>query len=122
MQILVVDDDDDVRTAVAALLTRLGHEVTVARHGLEALSLIGTRPFDVAMVDLYMPAMDGLEVIPKLLFQSPETKVIAMSGGYMGGRGLDLLRAAERAGAQLTLRKPFTLEELSAALEKAAAA
>lgn len=116
MHVLLVDDDAHVRSALGALLAQLGYEVTAAANGLEALSRVGTREFRVALVDLFMPTMDGLELIPKLRFQSPHTHVIAMSGGYMGGRALDLLRAAERAGAERTLAKPFTVEELQAAI------
>ncbi len=116
--ILLVDDDDDVRTATKHLLERDGHDVHVANDGLQGLNRVTSLPFDLAIVDLYMPVMDGLELIPKIRIQLPDLPVIAMSGGYKGGRGLDLLRAAERAGATATLAKPFTIEELREALEQ----
>jgi CheY-like chemotaxis protein len=112
VHLLLVDDDPSTRTPIARLLEREGYDVTTADDGLEALRLVGTRPFAVALVDLYMPNMDGLELIPKLKIQVPDIRVIATSGGYESGRGIDLLRAAERAGADGIIAKPFTIEEL----------
>jgi len=114
--VLLVDDDEQVRAALKALLERDGHSVTAACDGLEALRTVGTRPFAVALVDLYMPNMDGLELIPKLKVQVPDLRVVATSGGYEEGRGIDLLRAAERAGADGILAKPFTIDELRTTL------
>ena len=110
--VLVVDDDASVRAAIARSLSAAGHEVTQAETGLEALNLVATKPFAVALVDLYMPQMDGLELIPKLLIQVPGLKIVAISGGLYGGKGIDLLRAAERVGAVKSLTKPFDLDEL----------
>jgi CheY-like chemotaxis protein len=93
-------------------LARAGHEGTEARNGLEALNVVGTRPFALAFVDLFMPEMDGLELIPKLRLQSPNTRIVAMSGGVYGGKAVDLLRSAERLGAVRTLVKPFEMEAL----------
>lgn len=111
--VLVVDDDKDVRGVIRSVLEQAGHEVTTARDGLEALNLIGTRYFAVAFVDLYMEKIDGLELIPKLRLQSPKTKIIAMSGGFMDGKGLSLLSVAERLGAVRTLTKPFGIDDLT---------
>jgi len=118
--ILVVDDDPSIRSTMARALGHAGHEVTEAKSGLDALNLVGTHPFALAFVDLYMPQMDGLELIPKLLLQSPHTKVVAMSGGLFGGKGEDLLRAAERAGAVKSLTKPFALADVLSLLEELA--
>lgn len=115
--VLLVDDDDNLRAPVQAILEREGHSVTVASDGLEALRKVGTQPFAVALVDLYMPNMDGLELIPKLKIQAPDMRIVATSGGYREGRGIDLLRVAERAGADEILAKPFTIDELRATLE-----
>ncbi|HXV86404.1 MAG TPA: response regulator [Gemmatimonadales bacterium] len=114
--ILVVDDEESVRSSIARTLALAGHSVTEAASGLEALNLVGTKPFALALVDVYMPQMDGLELIPKLLIQVPALKVVAMSGGMYGGKGVDLLRAAERAGAVKSLTKPFGMEELEEVL------
>ena len=116
--VLLVDDDVAVRDPTKQLLEHLGHEITVAGGGLEALRLVGTQLFALAIVDLYMPEMDGLELIPKLKIQVPDIRVIATSGGYREGRGIDLLRVAERIGADRIIPKPFTIEELQATIDE----
>lgn len=65
--ILLVDDDEDLRSAIQHVLEDEGHDVTTARHGVEALELLeeGEAP-GVALVDLYMPVMDGKELIGKM--------------------------------------------------------
>jgi CheY-like chemotaxis protein len=100
------------------LLENRGHQVEVAADGLEALNLVGATPFDVAIVDMYMPRMDGLQLIPKLRVQSPHTKVVAMSGGILGGKGKDLLSEATRLGAERALEKPFGVDALTKTLDE----
>lgn len=116
--VLLVDDDVATRDPIGRLLELLGHQVTVAGDGLEALRLVGTQPFELAIVDIYMPQMDGLELIPKLKVQAPDIRIIATSGGYKAGRGIDLLRVAERAGADGILPKPFMIGELKDAMSE----
>jgi CheY-like chemotaxis protein len=116
--ILLVDDEPSVRSTVSRVLAQAGHDIVEADSGLNALSLVGTRRFAIALVDLYMPHMDGLELIPKLLIQAPGLKIVAMSGGLFGGKGVDLLRAAERAGAARSITKPFSVEELLGAVQE----
>ncbi len=111
--ILVVDDDKSQRELMRKILELEGHEVTVAADGLEGLNLVGTQPFALAFVDLYMPRMDGLDAIPKLILQVPGLKVVAMSGGLFDGKGIDLLRTAEDVGAVRALEKPFGANELT---------
>jgi len=111
--ILVVDDEASQRDVMRRLLEHDGHDVTLAADGLEGLNLVGAHPFELAFVDLYMPRMDGLETIPKLIRQVPGLKVVAMSGGVFGGKGVDLLRVAEEAGAVRALEKPFGAKELT---------
>ncbi|MDH3457410.1 MAG: response regulator [Gemmatimonadota bacterium] len=116
--ILVVDDDPQLRTMLERVLVQMGHKVTQAEDGLAALNTVGTRPFAIAFVDLFMPMIDGLEVIPKLLFQSPDTKIVAMSGGVYGGKGVSLLTVAERLGAARTLAKPFGIDDIERILRE----
>ncbi len=116
--ILVVDDDRSQRDVLRRLLENRGHQVEVAADGLEALNLVGATPFDVAIVDMYMPRMDGLQLIPKLRVQSPHTKVVAMSGGILGGKGKDLLSEATRLGAERALEKPFGVDALTKTLDE----
>jgi two-component system response regulator (stage 0 sporulation protein F) len=111
MDVLIIDDDEQVRRLLRYVLEQQAHTVAEAPDGLRALDLIGANRSDVAFVDLFMPGMDGLELIPKLHIQSPLTKIVAMSGG-IEGRALDLLRVAQRLGATKALAKPFTAAEV----------
>jgi len=63
MKILLADDDPDIRQSTADLLTLHGHAVTQARDGAEALELLARGPFDLLLLDLNMPRLNGLEVL-----------------------------------------------------------
>ncbi len=65
-RILVVDDDASVRTLVRMVLERAGYDVTTARDGSEAISLLGASDYDVVLLDVIMPKLDGLGVVDEL--------------------------------------------------------
>lgn len=65
-RILVVDDDAAVRTLVRTVLESAGYEVTTARNGCEAISLIAASDYDLVLLDAIMPKLDGLEVVDQL--------------------------------------------------------
>jgi CheY-like chemotaxis protein len=110
--ILVIDDEADIRALLAQVLEREGHEVTTAGDGSEALEAVNSGKHDIAMVDLFMPEIDGLELIPKLCERDPDIRIIAMSGGAATGQAGGLLQAAETFGAVASLPKPFQLSEV----------
>lgn len=117
-QILVIEDDDLVRQAVRQMLERLGHDVTEAADGKDALRLDDKNPADVVLTDIYMPGMEGVETIQELRRRRPGAKVIAMSGGG-GGMGADeSLQLARLLGAQETLCKPFGRSQLQDVLRQ----
>jgi len=113
-RVLVIDDEADVRAALRATLGDAGYAVTEARDGAEALEILRTNPPDAVLMDIYMPLQDGFEAIRALRRIAPAVKVIAISGGSRGN--FDPLKAAEMLGADRTLRKPFGIDELLAAL------
>lgn len=123
-QILLIDDDRDLRTMLTRALVRFGYSVTEADNGREALARLETTTFDLLVTDIIMPDMEGIELILKLRRSMPQLPVIAMSAG--GRIGPDsYLSLARRSGAAVTLVKPFGLDEFIAAvktvLEKPAA-
>jgi len=120
-RILVVDDEDTIRRMLRVALEMEGHEVVDASEGQEALQLHRTTPVDLVITDILMPETNGLQVILALRRETPQLKVIAMSGG---GRFilLEALQAAETLGAFATLGKPFDIDALLDTVNRALAA
>lgn len=111
-RLLIVDDNDDMRQSLRLLLERAGYHVETAPDGIRALELQRARPFDVVLTDLFMPEMDGFEIIVELRRDFPSLKIIAMSSGGVHGKPASYLPTAGIAGADATVRKPFTIETL----------
>jgi CheY-like chemotaxis protein len=115
--ILVVDDDELVLLAVRELLAPLGFSVSLAGNGPEALRLAAAQPFDLVVLDVIMPEMDGFEVCRKLrqvpAFQeTPILMLTAKSAEEDRQRGME-------AGANLYLPKPIAPRRLIALVEEA---
>lgn len=109
--ILLVDDDEQFRAMVRAVLTRAGYEVRIACDGVEAGDSYRRRPTDLILTDLIMPGKEGLEMIREFRKDHPEAKIIAMSGG--GRRGnINCLEVAKAFGAKRVLDKPFSHQEV----------
>ena len=116
-QILLVDDESSFREPLQRVLQQAGFQVETAGDGQSALDQYRRQPADLVLIDLIMPIKEGLETIPELRRLNPSLKIIAMSGG---GR-LDpnsYLDIACCLGADLTLAKPFTREELITAVNQ----
>src|SRR5262245_60089748 len=107
LDILVVDDEAEIRLGVAGELEEVGHHVTEAADGAHALRLISEHVFDVVTCDVRLPHVDGLAVLEELQRRAPDTAVILMTA-Y--GRIADAT-AALRAGAYDYVTKPFDVEE-----------
>ncbi len=108
--ILLVEDDDQLRSMLKLLLTNSGYEVWEAPNGTRVSHMYDQQPFDLVITDLVMPDKDGLEVIMELRRKNQKARIIAMSGAGPGS-GEVYLRAAQRLGADLTLSKPFGNQE-----------
>lgn len=119
--ILVIDDDRAVLSTVKLLLERAAHAVEAVDNSQAGLRLLETRGFDLLVVDIFMPGMDGFETM-RLVHQSrPEMPVIVMSGQEFRSaseRGPDFLHMATKLGAISSLQKPFRPPELLAAVAK----
>ena len=118
-RILVIDDQPSVSAAIRALLEFEGHTVVVAECGHNAVSAIEAFAFDLVMVDIIMPGLDGLDTIKILRDSAPNVPIIAMSGyAFHGGSSdLDFFGMASKLGANCCLQKPFRPRELIDALE-----
>jgi len=107
--ILLIDDDPAIRMVFQVVLERAGYHVLTAEHGKHGLRLLEHQAVDLIIVDIFMPEMDGLELIPLLCKKRPASKLLVISGGT--GK-MDYLDVAMELGAHATLRKPFSLPEL----------
>jgi len=115
-RILVIDDDRAVCATMKHILNRKGIKVYTAFSGSEALAIAAKQRFDLVITDLVMPEQDGVIVISKFKTLFPAIPVIAMSGGARLGTP-ETLASARQAGADGLLRKPFTVESLTAAVD-----
>ena len=107
--LLVIDDEPQVRALFQTALETAGYRVLTAESGQHGLRLLQQEKVDLILVDIFMPGMDGLELIQRLRATRPTSKIIAMSGGTGEWNYLD---AAKHLGADVTLNKPFSLQEL----------
>jgi CheY-like chemotaxis protein len=111
-QILIVDDSDDARFALATLLEMDGHHVKTANSGASALALFDSWKPDLALVDLGMPGMDGLELAQRLRAHPGRAgvKLVALTGRVSEQEQ----RAALDAGFDAHLAKPVDMEQVRA--------
>ena len=104
--VLVVDDERDFVDTLVKRLERRGFNVTGVGGGKEALALLGQKTFDVVILDIMMPGMDGIETLREIKLSWPKTQVILLSGHggeEMGMRGMAY-------GAYAYLLKPVSLK------------
>ena len=107
-KILVVDDEECVRTLFAVALTNAGYEVNIAVDGRRAQGILKTDSHDLVITDLVMPDCEGIETIQAVRRDYPRTRIIAVSGAFGGS----YLLPAARLGADVTLKKPVSPEQL----------
>jgi CheY-like chemotaxis protein len=113
LRILLVDDDELIRESVGPMLEMLGHEVTVAAGGAEALHLLeGGLPVDLVILDMNMPGMNGAEALTLALQLRPALHIL-MASGYSDQDIAPLLEGRPRVAS---IRKPFSLKEVQVKL------
>jgi CheY-like chemotaxis protein len=116
-RILVVDDHEDSREVLQAILTAASHEVFLASDGLEGIARYRQARPDVLVADIFMPGVDGLGLISRVREEFPDARIIAISAG-LRTTGTDLLDLAQDAGADLVLRKPLEPRGLLQAVDR----
>ena len=110
-RILVVDDDDQVRSMLRSILERAGYEVDEAANGRAAIDRYQGRAADLIILDILMPEMEGVETLLTMRRHDPSVKVIAISGGGRINPEI-YLDSAQKFGALKTFTKPVDREEL----------
>jgi DNA-binding NtrC family response regulator len=116
LRILVVDDDRTLREGCANILQLDGHQVTVFARGEEAIEAARRQHFDIALVDLYMTPVSGMDVLRAIIAADKDTLVVVMTGNPTVASSLDALRA----GAWDYLPKPFSASHLQVLVGRAA--
>jgi CheY-like chemotaxis protein len=119
-RVLVIEDDACVSTAIDAILIRHQCETVVASRAHAGIHKFRTGRFDVVMIDLFMPGMNGLDTIARIRNESA-VSIIAMSGFCLRNSrdaDQDYLGMAKRRGATTSLRKPFSPLQLISAIDR----
>jgi CheY-like chemotaxis protein len=111
-EVLVVEDDPDLLLLLTAAFVREGFRTHSARNGRQGVELLRTLKPDLMVTDIVMPEMEGIGTILEARRCSPETKVIAISGGGHYGRSKSFLEWASELGADEVLAKPFRMSSL----------
>lgn len=114
-KILIVDDDDIVGEVLATMLTRQGYAFASAKSGFEALELMSNESYDLVLLDIGLPGMNGFETMSQIFRQYPSTLVILMTGDATIESAVDALKS----GAYSYLRKPFQLEMIRRTIKNA---
>ena len=115
IRILLVDDEQELVDYLAKRLRKKGHEVVGVTSGKEAIALVTAQIFDVAVLDLKMPEMDGIEVLKHLKEAQPYLQVVMLTGHG----SMDSALESGRHDAFRFLVKPYEFENLQETLDEA---
>jgi len=112
-KLLIVDDEKRVRESMVRLLRRKGYNAEVAESGTEALEKIRSESFDLLVVDIKMPGMDGLEMLRRAKKINPEIMAIILTAYGTPDREIE----ARRLGVLEFVRKPMTIDNLAKVID-----
>lgn len=115
----MVDDDVPLRKVIETGLRGVGHNVIGTAGRDEVMALLQSKQFDMVITDVLMPDIEGTEVIKAVKTHQPEAIVLAMSGGGAQITTELCLLIASEMGAGVPLSKPFEMETLLAAVDRA---
>ena len=116
-KVLLVDDEEEFVETLAERMRSRGMEVATSHSGGEALKLVETEPYDVVVLDLQMPGMDGIEVLERIKQRQPDIQVVLLTGHASVAKGVEAIKH----GALEFLEKPIDLSKLSEVIHKAKA-
>jgi DNA-binding response OmpR family regulator len=113
-KILVVDDDNEMRDNIMEVLADEDFEIFSAEHGENALEQVKNNSFDLVLLDLLMPGISGMEVLPLIKRESPSTQVIMVTAFSTVDNAVE----AMRKGADDYITKPFKINDLRMTVRK----
>jgi CheY-like chemotaxis protein len=118
-RVLVMDDQPHIRATIKATLQPNGFDITEAEDGKAGLAAFDNATFDLAIIDIYMPKLDGVKVIKQLRARNPALPIIAISGVALGHSQRTTLDFLPNAGLNdvFCLKKPFRSAELLSVVE-----
>ncbi len=115
IRVLIAEDEPSLGDLLGDFLAGRGHRVTVTRDGRSALDALRAQPFDVALLDIVMPELDGLEVLRQVRDDPTPTECIIITGNST----IDTAIAAMRLGAYDYVGKPYRMVEIDALVRRA---
>jgi DNA-binding NtrC family response regulator len=107
-KILIVDDEKNIRLTLSEALSAIGLEPATAINGEEALAKLKEKDFDLILLDLKMPGIDGMEVLQKVSSIRPDIRIIIITAHGT----IDSAVEAMKLGAADFIQKPFTVDEI----------
>ncbi len=113
-KILIVDDDDELRSNMSTVLNEFGYSVDTASSGAEAIAMSSANKYGIILLDLMMPVMNGMDVLVELKLQSPRTKVIIVTAFA----SIETTVEAMKKGACDYIAKPFKSDDLDLIIKK----
>ena len=114
LKLLVVDDEEALRTIVRHELESYGYDVHEAEDGDAALQKLNSHRFDLVILDIYMPTIDGMEVLRKIREKNLANKVIMLTGV----NELKIARESLALGANDFITKPYDFKNLMACIDR----
>ena len=107
-RILIVDDEKNIVSSLQEILNDEGYDIVTAEDGLDALEMVQAEPPDLVLLDIWIPGMDGIEVLQAIKTYHPEIEVLVMSGHGT----IDTAVKATKLGAYDFIEKPFSVDAL----------
>ena len=115
LSVLVIDDESVICDACELVLSEKGHAVTMSNTGMDGLNAIRQGRYDIVLLDMKLPDIDGMEILKTVQQEKPGLRIIVMTGYSSISNAVDAIKQ----GADNYLAKPFTEDELIEAVEKA---
>ena len=113
-RVLIVEDEQGLREVWALALRDFGHAVETAVDGMDGIKRIGAQSFDLILMDLNMPRLDGLEFLKRIRATEPDLPIVAVTATSDS----KLAKSVVKAGASAILYKPIRLEELANTIKR----